>query len=173
MKRKGFLLLEALIALLLIAAAASAVFPVAGNIGRAILSGRLFGDMGETALFAMDFMTEKIRNDLTPSEKPVIQGNRFDYHDWNEYNQQSRYTLYLEDEKLKVELYNGVRQPVTGGERGDESIAFQAGSPLFYQEGGGPLHIHFILHHRKEKEREYETSILSYADFYRKGKVYE
>lgn len=172
MKRKGFLLLEALIALLLIAAAASAVFPVAGNIGRAILSGRLFGDMGETALFAVDFMTEKIRNDLTPMKKPV-QGSRFDYHDWNEYNQQSRYTLYLEDEKLKVELYNGVRQPVTGGEKGDESIAFQAGSPLFYQEGGGPVHIRFILHHRKGKEREYETSILSYADFYRKGDVYD
>lgn len=172
MKRKGFLLLESLIALVLMASAASAVFPVAGNMGRAVLSGRLFGDMGETALFAVDFMTEKIRNDLTPMKKPV-QGSRFDYHDWNEYNQQSRYTLYLEDEKLKVELYNGVRQPVTGGERGDESIAFQAGSPLFYQEGGGPVHIRFILHHRKGKEREYETSILSYADFYRKGDVYD
>lgn len=172
MKRKGFLLLESLIALVLMASAASAVFPVAGNMGRAVLSGRLFGDMGETALFAVDFMTEKIRNDLTPMKKPV-QGSRFDYHDWNEYNQQSRYTLYLEDEKLKVELYNGVRQPVTGGEKGDESIAFQEGGPLFYQAGCGPVHIRFILHHRKGKEREYETSILSYADFYRKGKVYE
>lgn len=172
MKRKGFLLLEALIALLLMAGLAVAVFPVAGNLGRAILEGRLFGDMGETALFAMDFMTEKLRNDLTPMAKPVS-GSRHVYYDWDEYSRKKPYIFYVEDEKLKVEIYNGVRQPVTGAERGDESVDFIDGDPLFRQDHHGPLHIRFILHHRKGKEREYETSIIPYADFYRKGKVYE
>ena len=130
-KRKGFLLLEALTALLLLSALAISVFPLAGRMAGASFLGSLRAEMGETGLFAMDFMTEKIRNSMNPSASPVS-GDRFTYYAKNACGDPAPYELMLNQEKIKVELYNGLVQPVTG-----------------------------------------ETSILPYADFYRKGQAYE
>lgn len=183
MKRKGFLLLEALMALLLISGLAISVFPLAGRLSGALILGGFKGRMGETGLFAMDFMTEKVRNTEKPSISPV--NERFTYSVRNEegvneegVNEEGvlSYRLYLDQQKLKVLLYNGHVEPITGEETGStEEIPVIAGKDgLFRRQGKGPLHMSFSLLRPVEGIRsDFETSILPYADFYEKGKVYE
>jgi len=174
-KRKGFLLLEALTALLLLSALAISVFPLAGRMAGASFLGSLRAEMGETGLFAMDFMTEKIRNSMNPSASPVS-GDRFTYYAKNACGRPAPYELMLNQEKIKVELYNGLVQPVTGEKSGSgERIPLSAGEEgLFRRQPGRPVHISFILSQKDGEESiVYETSILPYADFYRKGQAYE
>lgn len=173
MKRKGFLLLEALMALLLISGLAISVFPLAGRLSGALILGGFKGRMGETGLFAMDFMTEKVRNTEKPSISPV--NERFTYSVRNGEDVLS-YRLYLDRQKLKVLLYNGHVEPITGEETGStEEIPVIAGKDgLFRRQGKGPLHMSFSLLRPVEGIRsDFETSILPYADFYEKRKVYE
>lgn len=173
MKRKGFLLLEALMALLLISGLAISVFPLAGRLSGALILGGFKGRMGETGLFAMDFMTEKVRNTEKSSISPV--NERFTYSVRNGEDVLS-YWLYLDRQKLKVLLYNGHVEPITGEETGStEEIPVIAGKDgLFRRQGKGPLHMSFSLLRPVEGIRsDFETSILPYADFYEKGKVYE
>lgn len=61
-KRKGLFLLEALLALLILASLAAALFPLAGQAAKAEILASVRGKLGNQGLFAMDFMVEKIRN---------------------------------------------------------------------------------------------------------------
>lgn len=176
MKRKGFLLLEALMALLLISGLAISVFPLAGRLSGALILGGFKGRMGETGLFAMDFMTEKVRNTEKPSISPVNERFTYSVRNGEDVEDVLAYRLYLDRQKLKVLLYNGHVEPITGEETGStEEIPVIAGKDgLFRRQGKGPLHMSFSLLRPVEGIRsDFETSILPYADFYEKRKVYE
>lgn len=58
-KRKGLFLLEALLALLILASLAAALFPLAGQAAKAEILASVRGKLGNQGLFAMDFMVEK------------------------------------------------------------------------------------------------------------------
>ena len=184
--RKGFLLLEALAALLLISSLGAAVFPLAGQAARALMAGSMRGEMGEAALFVMDLMTEKVRNNLDPMPAKEIKRDRYAFHEWRyiydekkkEYTKiKGKYVFYKDGEKLKINIHGDNIQPITGEKsKGEEDIAFESreGEPVFRQEKSGPVHMVFRLRHRMGKiEEDYETSVIPYADFYRKGKPYE
>lgn len=173
--RKGMILLDALLALLLLSALAAGIFPLAGTWMAAVRQGTIRTKMEETGLFAMDFMVEKIRNNRRPMAAGGIRDSRYDYTAVTESGQDGTYRFFVDREKLKIELYNGLIQPVTGEYTGPEKLAFLPGKEsLFRQEEAGPLRISFILHHQMSRtDREYETSVIPYADFYQKGKTYE
>lgn len=64
MKRRGYILLEALIALFLIALLSAVLYPFAAEAVRAVdLMAKRSRIAGE-GLYAMDFMTEQLRNAL-------------------------------------------------------------------------------------------------------------
>lgn len=64
MKRRGYILLEALIALFLIASLSAVLYPFAAEAVRAVdLMAKRSRIAGE-GLYAMDFMTEQLRNTL-------------------------------------------------------------------------------------------------------------
>ena len=175
MKRKGFLLLEALAGLLLISALAASVFPLAGRVANLLALDEIRGKMGETGLFAMDFMTEKIRNTKNTAVQP-LGSSSYTYYAKNERGAISPYRFSLNQEKLKLTLYNGLVEPVTGEKSGSgEEIPLAEGEKgLFRRQALGPLHVSFTLGQAKEgQQRDFETSILPYADFYEKGKIYE
>lgn len=175
MKRKGFLLLEALAGLLLISTLAASVFPLAGRAANLLALDEIRGKMGETGLFAMDFMTEKIRNTKNTAVQP-LGSSSYTYYAKNERGAISPYRFSLNQEKLKLTLYNGLVEPVTGEKSGSgEEIPLAEGEKgLFRRQALGPLHISFTLGQAKEgQQRDFETSILPYADFYEKGKIYE
>lgn len=174
MRRKGLLLMDALMALFLLSALAVMMAPLAGEWFSAMERGRVGTKLSETGLFAMDFMVEKIRNNRKPMAEVVI-GNRYDYRAFKENDEEGTYRFFVDREKLKLQLYNDAIQPVTGEYTGPEAYAFLPGEPsLFHQEGGGPVVISFTMHHQmKRMDRDFETSVIPYADFYGKGKVYE
>lgn len=174
MRRKGMLLMDALMALFLLSALAVMMAPLAGEWFSAMERGRVGTKLSETGLFAMDFMVEKIRNNRKPMAEVVI-GNRYDYRAFKENGEEGTYRFFVDREKLKLQLYNDTIQPVTGEYTGPEAYAFLPAKPsLFHQEGGGPVVISFTMHHQmKRLDRDFETSVIPYADFYGKGKVYE
>ena len=174
MRRKGMLLMDALMALFVLSALAVMMAPLAGEWFSAMERGRVGTKLSETGLFAMDFMVEKIRNNRH-SAAGGVRGNSYDYRDFTARGTEGTYRFFVDREKLKLQLYNGNIQPLTGEYTGPEAYAFLPGRPsLFRQAEGGPVTISFTMHHQmKRLDRDFETSVIPYADFYGKGKVYE
>lgn len=174
MRRKGMLLLDALMALFLLSALAVMMAPLAGEWFSAMERSRVGTKLSETGLFAMDFMVEKIRNNRKPMAG-VVKENRYDYQAVTGEGIDDTYHFFVDQEKLKLQLYNDSIQPITGEYTGPEAYAFLPGKKsLFQQEGGGPVVISFTMHHQmKRMDRDFETSVIPYADFYGKRKVYE
>lgn len=174
MRRKGMLLLDGLMALFLLSVLAVMMAPLTGEWLTAMERGRVGTKLSETGLFAMDFMVEKIRNNRNPMAG-VVKENRYDYQAVTDKGTDGTYRFFVDREKLKLQLYNDTIQPITGEYTGPEAYAFLPGEPsLFHQEGGGPVVISFTMHHQmKRMDRDFETSVIPYADFYGKRKVYE
>lgn len=174
MRRKGVILLDGLMALFLISALAVMVLPLAGSWLSALERGRTGTKLSETGLFAMDFMVEKIRNNRSRAGDGV-RGNRYDYQAFTAGGGEGTYSFFVDREKLKLQLYNDNIQPLTGEYTGPEVYAFLPGRPsLFRQAEGGPVTISFTMHHQMMgMDRDFETSVIPYADFYKKGEVYE
>ena len=174
MRRKGMLLMDALMALFVLSALAVMMAPLAGEWFSAMERGRVGTKLSETGLFAMDFMVEKIRNNRKPMAG-VVKENRYDYQAVTDKGTDGTYRFFVDREKLKLRLYNDNIQPLTGEYTGPEAYAFLPGRPsLFRQVEGGPVTISFTMHHQMMgMDRDFETSVIPYADFYKKRKVYE
>ena len=164
MKRKGFLLLEALISLFILTSLALSIFPLATETARVIDSLARRGRLSSEALSVSDYMTEQA----------PVSGDRYTYYDLNERDVEARYTFYIDREKLKLLLYNGLSEPVTGEKTGTgETIIFSPSEdPVFSQEMGA-LHLHFLMEHKNGIDQvDCETSVIPYADLYKKGQPY-
>ena len=165
MKRKGFILMEVLLALLLLSALAAAVFPILGQTA------------GAMAFMAADFVIEKIRNNLRGSAAQMS-GNvyRYEAYIWVKDGKDKKkkvrapYSFFVEGEKLKVRLHNGMSEPVTGENTGStEMTAFllpEEGS-VFQVQPKGLVNVSFRMESRNPKEvYAVKTAILPYRDFY-------
>ena len=175
MKRRGYILLEALIALFLIASLSAALYPFAAEAVRAAdLMAKRSRIAGE-GLYAVDFMTEQLRNNLEREAASSISGDTYSYYAYNQSGEEKKYRFFLDQEKLKLDVYGVTTEPVTGTTSGKEEYALTCEEgPLFIKNGEGALAISFSLLHRSSGETMYfRTSLLSYADFYRKGQRYE
>lgn len=99
MKRKGFILMEVLLALLLLSALAAAVFPILGQTAGAMAFMDRRGRAVNEAVFAADFMIEKIRNNLRGSAAQMS-GNVYRYEAY----------IWVKDGKDKKEKSTGSLQ---------------------------------------------------------------
>lgn len=158
MKRRGYILLEALIALFLIASLSAALYPFAAE-----------------AVRAVDLMTEQLRNALKRETASSISGDTYSYETYNQSGEVKTYRFFLNQEKLKLDVYGMTTEPVTGTTSGKEEYALTCEEgQLFVKNGEGSLAISFSILHRPSGEMmDFRTSLLSYADFYRKGQRYE
>lgn len=106
-----------------------------------------------------------------------VHGNRYDYRAPTGQGTIGTYRLFEDQEKLKVQLYNDVIQPITGDRGGSvEEYVFRhpEGGHLFEQADNGPVTISFTLARPIGRESlDFETAVIPYADFYGKGKTYE
>lgn len=158
MKRRGYILLEALIALFLIASLSAVLYPFAAE-----------------AVRAVDLMAKRSRNALKRETASSISGDTYSYEAYNQSGEEKTYRFFLNQEKLKLDVYGMTTEPVTGTTSGKEEYALTCEEgPLFVKNGEGSLAISFsILHRPSGKMMDFRTSLLSYADFYRKGQRYE
>ena len=175
MKRRGYILLEALIALFLIASLSAALYPFAAEAVRAVDLMTKRSRIAGEGLYAMDFMTEQLRNALKRREASSISGDTYSYAAYNQSGEVKTYRFFLDQEKLKLDVYGMTTQPVTGTTSGKEEYALTCEEgPLFVKNGEGALAISFSILYRSSGEMmDFRTSLLSYADFYRKGQRYE
>ena len=175
MKRRGYILLEALIALFLIASLSAALYPFAAEAVRAVDLMTKRSRIAGEGLYAMDFMTEQLRNALKRREASSISGDTYSYAAYNQSGEVKTYRSFLDQEKLKLDVYGMTTQPVTGTTSGKEEYALTCEEgPLFVKNGEGALAISFSILYRSSGEMmDFRTSLLSYADFYRKGQRYE
>lgn len=177
MKRRGYILLEALIALFLIASLSAALYPFAAEVVRTVDLMTKRSRIAGEGLYAMDFMTEQLRNALNRGEASSISGDTYSYEAYNQSGEEKTktYRFFLDQEKLKLDVYGMTTQPVTGTTSGKEEYALTCEEgPLFVKNGEGSLAISFSILHRPSGEMmDFRTSLLSYADFYRKGQRYE
>ena len=175
MKRRGYILLEALIALFLIASLSAVLYPFAAEAVRAVdLMAKRSRIAGE-GLYAMDFMTEQLRNALKRGEASSISGDTYSYEAYNQSGEEKTYRFFRDQEKLKLDVYGMTTEPVTGTTSGKEGYALTCEEgPLFVKNGEGALAISLSILYRPSGEMmDFRTSLLSYADFYRKGQRYE
>lgn len=149
MKRRGYILLEALIALFLIASLSAALYPFAAEAVRAAdLMAKRSRIAGE-GLYAMDFMTEQLRNALKRETASSISGDTYSYYAYNQSGEEKKYRFFLDQEKLKLDVYGMTTEPVTGTTSGKEEYALTCEEgPLFVKSGEGSLAISFSLLHR-------------------------
>lgn len=174
MKRKGFILMEVLLALLLLSALAAAIFPILGQTMDAAVFMERRGRAANEAVFAADFMMEKIRNNLR-EHTAQMSGNvyRYEAYIWvkdGKKKVRAPYSFFVEGEKLKVRLHNGMSEPVTGENTGStEMTAFlppEEGS-VFQVQPKGLVNVSFRMESRNPKEvYAVKTAILPYRDFY-------
>ena len=177
MKRKGFIFMDVLLALLLLSALAAAVFPILGQTAGAMAFMDRRRRAVNEAVFAADFMIEKIRNNLRASAAQMS-GNvyRYEAYIWVKDGKDKKkkvrapYSFFVEGEKLKVRLHNGMSEPVTGENTGStEMTAFlppEEGS-VFQVQPKGLVNVSFRMESRNPKEvYAVKTAILPYRDFY-------
>ena len=140
MKRRGYILLEALIALFLIASLSAVLYPFAAEAVRAVdLMAKRSRIAGE-GLYAMDFMTEQLRNALKRGTASSISGDTYSYEAYNQSGEEKTYRFFLNQEKLKLDVYGMTTEPVTGTTSGKEEYALTCEEgPLFVKNGEGAL----------------------------------
>ncbi len=172
-KRRGYFLVDGLVGLVILAGLAAALFPFAASAlqacERLTHRGRLYSE----GMYAMDFMVERTRNDLAAGSGE-ISADAFSFKAYNQSGVSSTYKFYVDAEKLKLLLYTGTSEPVTGAVSGKETYAFREidSAPVFRKSGAAPLEIGFQMHHQMSGEdADFRTRIVSYTDFYRKGEA--
>lgn len=173
MRHKGFIFMELLIALMLMASLALFMFPLF----REFLSGeRLVMERSqavEQGVWATDLMIEHIKNNRART-KEAKEGDRYVYYRSNQIRGRLRYEFRLIGKSLHVQLYNGVIQPITGGseKEGNVKVFPPADGRVFRVKRHGLVEI-FYKFGKENGEQLYEirTAVVPYEDLYQ-GKRY-
>lgn len=174
MKRRGFLFLDALLALALMASLAAAIFPaIAHTAGAsAALERRIHGE--ESALFACDYITDKVRHSHKRADGASGPAASYKVAAFAEDGRLRPYTFLVEEKTWKLKLYTGRKQPLTGGE---EPLMYEV-RPLgeasyFRTETGGLVHLTYeIRRHGAAESYAVETAVLPLEDYFLVGEPY-
>lgn len=175
--KRGVLLLEVVISLMLLAAVSGAALPLLSHSAR-ILSDIMTGlRLTEDGLFAAEYMTSRIRQSITRSSREQAwQENRYAYYDYNQYGVKKKYIFSVEDQAWYLILYDGLgRQPITGGHsQMPVSLVEMGGEPYFSVEPGGLVHVSYQMKAKPGEERfALKTAVLPLYDYFLQGEAYE
>lgn len=175
MKRRGFMLLDGVIALFLMALLSMAAFPAVGEAARAAtdLEHRLHRQ--ETALFACDYMTDKIRHSRQRTSAGAVTSSSCPIAAYDGSGTLRTYTLLAETAQWKIRLYTGVSQPLTGGE---EPVPYNTytydGNPFFQGEAEGLVRLSYEIRRSADTDSfAVKTAVLPLYDFFLVGEPYE
>lgn len=174
MKRRGFLFLEAVLALGLMAVMAAAVFPLAAQTARGAdaLERRLH--LSETAFFACDYITDRVRHSRKRASVDDLGSGSYRVAAVAEDGKVRPYTFLVSGNMWRLKLYTGRTQPITGGESPSCDVRPLDGAPYFRQDAGGLVHLAYAVERRDVGESfAVETAVLSLYDFFLVGEPYE
>lgn len=174
MRRRGFVLWEFVVALVLMGVLVPFLFPFIRIfvMSEYTLLGR--GQVLEQGLWVTDWMVEKARNSLSRTRIPQA-ANRYVYYETTMYGSRGRYSMRFDNGAVQVVLYTGGVQPITGGSKGmgDVRAVPLSSKPVFHVKRHGLVHLDFgLVRPKGEASYEVHTAILPYHDFY-KGETYD
>lgn len=174
MKRRGFLFLDAVLALGLTAVMAAAVFPAAARAARGADEMERRLHLSETAFFACDYITDRIRHSLKRAAADDLSGGAFRVAAVAADGRVRPYRFLVSGNMWRLELYTGRTQPITGGEAVSIDVRPLEGAPYFRQDAGGLVHLAYGMRRQGETETfAVETAVLPLYDFFRVGEPYE
>lgn len=173
--KRGFLLLDAVLALALMALLAGAAYPAVGQLALAAadLEHRLY--RREAALFASDYLTDKIRHSRSRTAAGSVTSTACPITAYDGTGTLRTYTLLAETAQWKLRLYTGTAQPITGGE---EPVPYNiytiGGAPFFQGEAEGLVRLSYELRRSADEDGyEVSTAVLPLYDFFLVGDPYE
>lgn len=176
MRRRGFLLLDALLALGILSLVAAGAIPLIADVGSlsAALSHRI--KTRQDAAFSAEYVTEAARfarARSTNTETIFADSYAFKRKSSN-YGVQT-YKFSVTNGILRFHVYEGGAQPVTGDNDTSPSYRVVSGekSAYFTQEVDGLLSVSYAIRHATGAEFSVETSVLPLSDFLKMGEYFE
>lgn len=173
--KRGFLFLDALLALALLAALAAAAFPAIGHIAGAAAAEERRLHEAETALFSCSYIADKIRWSLRRTPEGAVTDTQCVVTAEAQDGTLRPYTLYVLNHQWTLRLYTGRTQPLTGGETPLLYEVRAAGdAPYFRGEPGGLVHLSYEVGPAGMAEGyAVSAAVLPLADFFLMGAPYE
>ena len=171
--RRGVLLLETVLALLILAAMAGAAMPMISHGVEVLTTLTLRMRLQEEGLFASEYMTDRIRCSLTRSTKiPMYTSDVYAYRDYDQNGNRATYQFYPDKEVWYLKLYTGRSQPLTGDR--DLLPAYGVGMgrrSYFTVWPGGLVMISYQMKHKSGETFDVETAILPLYDYFQQGEA--
>lgn len=174
MKRKGFILWEALMGLLLISCVVAATLPLVHG-GIAYVDRKSRDHLQEDVVMEVwSSVTERLRNSLT-DDRSEVSGNRVNFTWYDQNGNERSFAFLVSDRKLKLLLYTGMTESITGEEAdGFAGYYLYPKDRFFTRNHLGLVTISYkVVRGNNDWTVEAETSILPYATYYQKGAIYE
>lgn len=175
-KRLGVVLLEAVIALSVLALMAGAAYPMILQASHVMTRLTRQIRLVEDGLFAEEYMADRVRHSLarTRTDGAYIE-TVHPFYAYNQNGERKQYALSRESGAWYLLLYDGKgRQPITGDSGKIPEYAVEAGiRPYFMVQPGGLLQLSFRMAHGSGADFLVETAALPLYDYFLVGDPYE
>lgn len=175
-KRRGLVLLEVVIGLLILSLMAGAVCPMILQVSEIMVTITRNIRLMEDGLFAEEYMADKVRHSLvrTKTDGAYVEA----IHPFYAYNQdgiRKMYSLSRESGAWYLLLYDGKgRQPITGDSGKVPEYAVEAGTRSYFMvQPGGLLQLSYRMEHPSGADFIVETAVLPLYDYFQVGDPYE
>lgn len=184
MKRRGFFILDFLIGLAVLSLLAAGAMPAITAVFSYTAELESRAKVQEDAVFAADYMTDRIRYclDRTRPEPEPIHTYAYAYQDYDENEKPNSYWISAEKKRWVIKLYNGSQQPITG----DSNDGTDPKYALENFKGNGEILPYFTIYPHGLVRISYRiarvtpavsydltTSILPLRDYFLVGEPYE
>lgn len=167
-KRKGFLLYELVLSMALMAGLTVSFCPFFEKALLAMEWASLRARLTEESMLVSDFMAEKFRNTGKTAQKSGPRSSIY-YNEPNGTTAPLTYRFFGEDKKIKILLYTGTVQPLTGNTPGSRN-QLTVSQLLFNQHPEGLIQFSFTMSQEKKGETmDIQGAVLPYVYFYHAG----
>lgn len=169
-KRKGFILSEILISISVMTIILTLTLPLWANISKSVYNTSQNLSEQSIRIFTQDFINDHLRNTKERIQRTEDGYEKnITYYNYNEYEVIAPYKMRIYNSMWYLTLYNGKKQPLT---EADLRIKATDNKP-FYIHKHGLVNINYNCEDAGGKQITVQTAIISLADYFKKGEVYE
>ncbi len=177
MKRRGFLMTEALLALGILSLVAVAAFPLIGRVGEVVTNVQRRMRCREDALFSAQYTAEAARFALArTTATETTAADTYTFKRESDNNGIQNFGFSVSGGILRFDVYRGGSQPLTGDAETHPEYVVRRGerASYFTTQPGGLLQISYQILRRETGENfVVETAVLPVYDFLLAGDYFE
>lgn len=177
MRRRGFLMTEALLALGILSLVAAGAFPLIGRVGDVVTTVQRQLRCMEDAIFSAQYVTEAVRFALARTTATgTTTGNSYSFKRESDNYGIQTFGFSVSGSILRFNVYRAGAQPLTGDTENDPEYIVRHGEKTSYftTHPGGLLEISYHVHRQETGETfDVETAVLPIYDFLLVGDYFE